>query len=119
MNIRGGFIFAAVVGSGMLMGCVPGGVRHGWIMRGQVLAVDQGVATVCIGTRDGAKEGQVLDVQHITMKPAISPKSGGPTYTRSNAGQVKITELFDEHYARAQVLAGHPEVNDVVELEMK
>lgn len=100
-----------------MTGCVTGGVRHGWIMRGQVLAIEGDVATVCIGTRDGAKVGQVLDVQHITMKPA--PPKGNTTFVRSDAGKVEIVDLFDEHYAHAKVLAGKPVINDVVELEVK
>lgn len=102
-----------------LAGCLPDSVRHGWIMRGQVLALDNGVATVCVGTRDGAKVGQVLEVQHITVQPTSNPHAAGPTISRTEAGRVRITELFDEHYARAQVVAGNPAVNDVVELTMK
>ena len=103
----------------VLSGCVAGGVRHGWIMRGQVLALDNGVATVCIGTRDGAKVGQVLEVEHITINSGNSPKGTGPTFSRSAAGSVEITQLFDEHYARAKIVSGSPAVNDVVELQMK
>lgn len=119
MNVNRSLLYLTLAMSLTLVGCVEGGVRHGWIMRGQVLAVDDGVASVCIGTRDGAKVGQVLSVEHVTIKPAPSPKSGSPTFSRSNAGQIKIIELFDEHYARAQVVAGNPAVNDVVELELQ
>lgn len=112
-------LFPAVVALAVLIsGCVAGGVRHGWIMRGQVLNVDNGIATICIGTRDGARVGQAFDVQHITMKPA-PPKGAGPTFVRSDAGRVEIVDLFDEHYAHAKILAGSPVVNDVVELEVK
>lgn len=119
MNLQRGMLYSVFALSMTLVGCVEGGVRHGWIMRGQVLSLDNGVATVCIGMRDGAKVGQVLDVQHITVRQTSNPHSVGPTYTRADVGKVKITELFDEHYARAQVVAGNPSVNDVVELEMR
>ena len=119
MNVNRSLLYLTLAMSLTLVGCVEGGVRHGWIMRGQVLTVDAGVATVCIGTRDGAKVGQVLGVERITVKPPVSPKSGNPTISRSDAGRVKIIELFDEHYARAQVVAGSPAVNDVVELEVQ
>jgi hypothetical protein len=119
MKLHRGMLYSVLALAVTLVGCVEGGVRHGWIMRGQVLALDNGVATVCIGARDGAKVGQVLDVQHITVNQTSNPHGPGPTFTRSDAGQVKITELFDEHYARAQVLAGKPAVNDVVELEVR
>lgn len=118
MNLHRNMLYSVLAIAVTLAGCVEGGVRHGWIMRGQVLSLDNGVATVCIGTRDGAKVGQVLEVQHITPKPSGNSHAS-ITFTRTNAGQVKITELFDEHYARAQVLAGNPAVNDVVELEVR
>jgi len=102
-----------------LSGCVSENVRHGWIMRGQVLALDNGVATVCVGTRDGAKVGQVLEVQHVTFQATSNAHAASPTISRSDAGRVKITELFDEHYARAQIVSGNPAVNDVVEVNMQ
>ena len=98
-----------------LTACVPGGVRHGLFMRGQVLALDGEVVSVCIGTRDGAKLGEELDVQRITTKPG--PPKSGPTFVRTEVGRVKIVELFDEHYARAKILSGAPQLNDVVELQ--
>ena len=100
-----------------LTACVPGGVRHGYFMRGQVLSVDGDVVSICIGSRDGAKVGEELGVERITPKALASPKSGGPTFERADIGRVKIVELFDEHYARAKVLAGAPVVHDVVELQ--
>lgn len=108
---------SALLMSAAIAGCVPGGLRHGWMMRGQVLAIDGSVATVCIGTSDGARVGQVLDVQRITMKPA--PPKGTATFVRSDAGKVQIVDLFDEHYAHAKVLSGNPAINDVVELLVK
>lgn len=119
MNLHRGMLYSILVISVMLGGCAEGGVRHGWVMRGQVLSLDAGVATVCVGTRDGAKVGQVLDVHHITVQTVANPHSGGPTFSRSDAGRVKITEVFDEHYARAQIVSGNPVVNDVVELELR
>ena len=111
---------ARVVGMGVLAlalgACVPGGVRHGFFMRGQVLAIEGDVVSVCIGTQDGAKVGEELDVQRITAKPGNSPKAG-PIFVRTEIGRVKIVELFDEHYARARILKGAPQLNDVVELQ--
>ena len=101
-----------------LSGCIDGGIRHGWIMRGQVLEIDSGVAIVCVGTSDGAKVGQVLDVHRDTHVLSGSPKSGA-TYKRSDVGRVEISELFDDHYARARVLSGSPATNDIVELQMR
>lgn len=100
-------------------GCISeGGIRHGWIMRGQVLALEDGVATVCVGSHDGARIGQVLAVHRITVKPGVSSR-GSILIKSSDVGQVKIIDLFDEHYARASIVNGTPSVNDIVELDMK
>lgn len=96
-----------------LSACVSGGVRHGYIMRGQVLAIEGDVVSVCIGTQDGAKVGEELDVRRITTKPG--PPKSGPSFVRTDIGRVRIVELFDEHYAHAKVLSGEPQLNDVVE----
>jgi len=119
MKVHRGVLYLTVAMGLALGGCAEGGVRHGWIMRGQVLTVDGDVATVCVGSRDGAKVGQVLTVERITVKPAPSPKSGSPTFSRSDIGRVKIIQLYGEHYARAQVVAGSPAINDVVEFELR
>lgn len=112
-------LILALALSATLAGCsTGGGIRHGWMMRGQVLALDEGVATICIGSSDGAAVGQVLAVQHFTLKYRAGSR-GVPSVTRSDGGQVRITELFDEHYARGVVVRGSPAVNDVVELEVK
>ena len=118
MHTKRLFLLLTIFSAAALAACVPNTVQHGWIMRGQVLAIDNGVATVCIGTRDGAKVGQVLEVQHITVTPTSNPHNSGPTFSRRDSGRVEITELFDEHYARAQVVSGNPAVNDVVELTL-
>jgi hypothetical protein len=119
MNGNRRVFFPAIAAlSALVVGCASGSVRHGWIMRGQVLAVENDVAAVCVGTRDGAQVGQVLDVQRITMTPA-PPKGAGPTFARSTIGQVKIIDLFDDHYAHAKILTGSPLINDVVELQLK
>lgn len=118
MNLHRVLIVSMLVLCTSLVGCASDAIRHGWVMRGQVLAMDDTVATVCVGTRDGAKIGQVFTVQHYTVKYGVGFK-GANSVSRTDVGQVKITELFDEHYARAVVVRGMPAINDVVELEMQ
>jgi len=67
--------------------------------------------TICIGTRDGAKVGQELDIYNI-----ISVSKTRPTFQREHVGKVKITEIVDEHFAKAKVISGKAEKNDIVEL---
>lgn len=119
MTLQRNLLLSTLALVALLSGCVEGGVHHGMIMRGQVLDLENGVATVCVGTQDGAKVGQVLDVYRFSSRVNSGSPKGGVTYSRSDAGRVKITDLFDEHYAHAQVLTGNPTVNDVVELRVQ
>ena len=92
-----------------------GGFRHNVLMRGQVLETQDDTLVVCVGKADGAQVDQVLDV--IRHKRRIRhSRAGGPRYRRENVGQVRIVELFDGHYAEAEVISGSPKVNDTVEL---
>ena len=118
MKLHRVLIISTLVLCASVAGCVSGGIRHGWMMRGQVLAIDGGEATVCVGSLDGAVVDQVLSVQHLTLKYR-SGSRGQPSVTRSDGGQLRITRLFDDHYALAQTVRGNPAVNDVVELELK
>jgi hypothetical protein len=106
-----------LLGTAALAGCATNSpARHEYIMRGQVLSVDGSTLTVCVGTLDGAKVGQLLDViRHV--RRTHSPKASGSDFRREDVGQVRIASLFDEHYATAEIVKGHPEVNDTVELE--
>jgi hypothetical protein len=89
---------------------------HTTVMRGQLLEVDGDTVVLCIGTRDGASVGQVLDVvRHVRTTRA--PKAVGPGFRREQVGQIRIAELFDEHYSRAEIVSGTPQVNDTAELQ--
>ena len=116
------FVALALVGALAFSFALPGvasasegGFRHSVLMRGQVLEKDAETLVVCVGQADGAQVGQVLDV--IRHKRRIRhSRAGGPRYRRENVGQVRIVELFDDHYAEAEVVSGSPKVNDTVEL---
>jgi hypothetical protein len=95
----------------------PKAMYHGWIMRGQVMSVEEGKTVLCIGKRDNAKVGQELDVIRQTLVPGA--KRTEANYRRENVGKVKITKIFDEHYSEAEVVSGDLKVNDTVELERK
>ena len=95
----------------------PKAVYHSWIMRGQILSVEEGKTVICIGKRDRAKVGQVLEV--IRQSAAVSGSPRAPAFTPVNVGQVRITKIFDEHYSEAEVVSGDLKANDTVELERK
>ena len=103
----------------LLAGCASTSpAYHRYLMQGQVLSVEGDSLVVCIGERDGAQVGQDLAVVRHVRQPG-TPKAAGPDFRREPIGTARIAEVFDEHYARAQVLNGNPQINDVVELDRK
>ena len=112
------FLLAALL-LGSLAGSAAaseGSFRHGYVMRGQILESEARTVVVCVGKQDGAEVGQVLDVvRHVRV--GAPGKSAGPRFRREPVGTVRITSLFDGHYANAEVVKGAPRVNDTVELE--
>lgn len=86
-----------------------------YLMKGQILDVADGEAYLCIGSAEGARTGQEFTVFRFTRMQPIGAKQQ-PTYKRDPVGAVKITEVVDEHYARAKVVRGDVRTNDVAEL---
>jgi|GEM_PF-197664 len=108
-------LFLVVAFAGMAWG-QQGSFRHEYIMRGKILEIDDGSPVLCVGKRDGARVGQELEViRH--ERASLRPKQTGPRFRRTKVGTVRITSVFDEHYAIAEVIDGTAEVNDIVELE--
>jgi drug/metabolite transporter superfamily protein YnfA len=91
---------------------------HAYIMRGSVVEAAGGGIYVCIGTHDGAKVGQELDVHRIDVIGSGNPKVP-PKFKRRHVGRVRIAEIVDEHFANASIVSGEAMKNDIVELEMK
>lgn len=92
-----------------------GSLRHEFLMRGQVIDAEAGALVVCVGDQDGAQIGQELDV--ISHRRVTgSPKEAGPRFRRETVGRVRITSLFDQHYATAEVVHGRASLHDTVEL---
>lgn len=119
LRVRSRLALGAVLASLLLAGCASTSpTYHRHLMQGQVLSVEGDSLVVCIGERDGAQVGQELAVVRHVRHPG-APKAAGPHFRREPIGAARIAEVFDEHYARAQVLNGHPQINDVVELDRK
>ena len=91
--------------------------EHEYFMRGQVVEVAGNEVVVCIGSADGAQVSQELTVYKLVNKnPAGGPGKNPPRWERVNVGAVRVVEVLDEHFAKAQVTSGKVAVNDVVEL---
>lgn len=88
-------------------------VRHGLFMKGSILETYDSEVYLCIGKKDGAKAGQELDVIKITSSG--NPKSG-LMFKREQTGKVRISEIIDEHFAKATIISGKAEKNSIVEL---
>jgi hypothetical protein len=90
--------------------------KHGYMMKGQILDVSNGVAYLCIGSAEGAKAGQEFPVYRHTKLEYTGEKQASQRYNREQVGSVKIMEVVDEHYAKANVLRGDIKANDIAEL---
>lgn len=91
--------------------------RHRALMKGSITAIEDGQAYLCIGTRDGAAPGQVLDVVRVLRAGPLGQKSPGVRFKREHVGKVEIVEVVDEHFARAERVEGQAREGDIVELE--
>lgn len=88
--------------------------RHKYIMRGQILESTADGVYLCIGSADGTEVGQELKVYRFVRVPPIKSL---PNYRREETGRVKITEIVDEHFAKAKILTGEARENSIVELD--
>jgi hypothetical protein len=96
----------------LLTSCVTmGKAYHKYLMKGSIIEADDSNVSLCIGSNDGAEVGQELNVYKIrTISKARS------TFQRELTGKVKITEIVDEHFAKAKVISGKAAKDDIVEL---
>jgi predicted small secreted protein len=88
-------------------------VHHGIFMKGSILETYDSEVYLCIGKKDGAQVGQELDV--IKIISSGNPKSGF-MFRREHTGKVRISEIIDEHFAKATIISGKAEKNSIVEL---
>lgn len=103
-----------LVAATALAGCAgDSAIRHQF-MQGQVLSVDANEIVVCIGKRDGAHDGQVLNVIRHSQTNR-SPKA--PPFSRAQVGQVRIVDVYDDHYAHVSIVTGEAKTGDMVELD--
>ena len=95
---------------------------HKYVMRGTILESSGNEIYLCIGSNDGAQVGQVFDVYKIRRgQPDISGQGKGGrvplvAFIKNKTGAVKITEVVDEHYAKAAVVSGTAQKDSIVEL---
>lgn len=94
------------------------GAYHASIMRGQILDVSGSEVYLCIGRKDGAAVGQEFEVvRHVPSRQTTAKGSHVSSFIRELTGKVRITEIVDEHYAKAVIISGRAGKYDVVELD--
>lgn len=79
---------------------------HSNLMKGSIIEMQDYNIYICIGSRDGAKVGQELDI-YVGAKPMIY--KGPPSFERKHMGNIRIVETLDEHFARAILISGKAE----------
>lgn len=90
------------------------GLGHTFFMRGQVVKAAGPDVVVCIGKADGAQVGQTLKVVRVIERPG--PPKGTAQFDRRDVGRVTITQIIDDHFARASIASGDVKKHDLVEL---
>ncbi len=116
-------IGCALLGSGGL-GCFSANqAYHKYLMRGSIVGRKGDRFVICIGSRDGAQIGQVLqtyDVALIAGDGTIPGGAGIPErpvrYERRPIGKVRITQILAPHFAEAEVVEGKVTDHAIVEL---
>lgn len=99
---------------GLLTACSGSQFYHNNIMRGQVVGIDNDEVVVCIGTKDGAEEGQELRVYRYIWEGSV--EEGDDEYRVDEVGALRIKSIINEHFARAESTEGDVRKHDIVEL---
>jgi hypothetical protein len=94
-------------------------------MRGSVLMKLDNTAHICIGSDDDIRPGDILFVYRIKVEdkwwlaeylqryPGETPKN--ISYQKIKVGEVRVTEIFNEHFAAVTLISGELQGNDIVE----
>ena len=96
----------------VVSGCANSDFSHNYLMKGQVISVDDNNIYVCVGLDDGAKVGQILEAYRFVMND--DNDEGADFFLKQETGQIRIEELVDEHFAKVSVLEGEVKKHDMV-----
>ena len=102
--------------AGLVVTAVPAtsaepGLRHTFFMAGSIIESSADGVYICIGSPDGARVGQTLEVVRITR--THGPKQS-IRFKREKVGTVRVDAIVDEHFAQATVTSGRAKKGDVV-----
>jgi len=100
---------------GLLTACAGSQFYHENIMRGRIVGIDKDELIVYLGSKDGAKEGQELQVYRYVWTGAV--EETGKEFRVDSVGTVQIKSIFSESFARAIPTEGSVKKYDFVDLK--
>lgn len=89
---------------------------HSAFMRGSIIESAGADVYLCVGSADGAQVGQEMDVYRVDSK--FDHKSGQWNFTRVPTGKIRITQIVDEHFAKASIISGAVAKNEIAETKV-
>jgi len=108
--------FSLLVAISMILtGCASSPFYHEYIMRGQVVGLENSEVIVCLGSEDGAKAGQILQVHRYVWEGSV--EEGDDDYRVDYVGTLQIKSVVNDHFARAISTKGNVKKHDIVELK--
>ncbi len=115
MNKKTNTINAVLIAIALTFATGCASFYHAYMMKGNILKQRGNEYYICIGTKDGAKEGQMYNVFTYKENPNFVDT---PSYLeRVNIGTIKITSIVHDHYAKAVLVSGKASKYDFVELK--
>ena len=90
--------------------------HHSAFMRGSIIESMVSDGYLCVGSADGAQVGQEMDVFRVDSK--FDHKSGQWNFTKVHTGNIRITKIVDEHFAKARVISGTVAKNQIAETKV-
>lgn len=118
MNVRAGnvcfwlLLLASLVTTGACASIQR--LYHGYVMQGQIVDKTDNEVVLCIGTKEGAGVGQELTVYEVRNVP-IEGNPKAVRYQRIPVGRIRITEIIDDHFARARIVEGRADKYHIAE----
>ena len=114
INERRYLLFITVIISALFLSqCTS--FQHAYMKKGNILKQNGTAYYICIGTKDGAKEGQLYNVYTYKENPQFIDT--GNYLEKVYVGTIKITNIVHEHYAKAILVSGRANKYDLVELK--
>lgn len=98
-----------------LTACANSPSYHKYLMRGQVMSVDENGAVICIGNNGNSIEGKTLNVYRAYY--GYGAEEGDAGYKVRNVGVLKGGASINDHFAQATWVEGDIKEYDFVKFK--